>query len=178
MGRRLAGRAAFTPDDRRIVAEWVFGTVVHDRVDRSTRLGSTRAHVNEIWIPQRIDVDPTGRFAVITAAAGVDNLLRGLATEISMVDLGSLRVAGPIQVPSIALVTGTRLVASGGAIEVTGAEITDTGDARRLTVRIDVNPDDLAKNVCRLLGHTPTHEEWAERLPSTEYVEVCREGAA
>jgi hypothetical protein len=135
-----------------------------------------RAHVNRSWLPQRIDVDPRGRVAVITAAVGTR--LGGLATEISLVDLRSLRVAGPIQVPSIELVTGTRPSASGGAVEVTGIGSTETDDTRTLRVRVDVNPEDLAEDACRLLGHTPTRAEWAERLPATEYVEVCREVGA
>jgi hypothetical protein len=168
----LNGRAVFTPDDRQIVAEWYFGAVVHDRDTGRTR-SVRRTHVNTVWLPQQIDVHPSGRLAVIAAAVGTQV---GLASELSIVDLDSLQVVGPIQVPSIQFVSGTRAGASGESVELTGLGFTESGgDVATLRVRLDLSDRELARDVCRLLGHTPTPAEWAERLPATEYVEVCRE---
>jgi hypothetical protein len=170
----LNGRAVFTPDDRRIMAEWYFGAVLHDRTTERTR-SVRRTHVNTAWLPQQINVHPSGRVAVIAAAVGSRF---GLSGELTVVDLDSLDVVGPIQVPSLQFVTGVRADPTGETIEVTGLTFVEGGDVVTTRLRVDLADRDLARDACRLLGHTPTRVEWEERLPATEYVEVCREGSA
>jgi hypothetical protein len=125
------------------------------------------------WLPQRIDLDPTGRIAAVSAAA-LTSGTGELAAEVSLVDLQSMEVLGPVQLPSVKLVTSVRAVASARRIEVTGYVADAGGSFRGVRVRLDLADDRLGTLACRMLGHTPSRSEWRERLPTTGYVEICR----
>jgi hypothetical protein len=168
----LGGRAAFSSDDRRVFAEWYFGAVVRDLLTGRSR-SVRRSHLSTTWLPQRIDLDPTGRIAAVSAAA-LTSGTGELAAEVSLVDLHSMEVLGPVQLPSVKLVTSVRAAASARRIEVTGYVEGANGTFRGAHVRLDLGDDRLAALACRLLGHTPSRREWRERLPTTDYVEVCR----
>ncbi|HEY8218182.1 MAG TPA: hypothetical protein VIH82_13680 [Acidimicrobiia bacterium] len=166
------GRAVFASDDRRIVAEWYFGAVVHDRLTGRTR-AVRRSHVNRTWLPQRIDVDPTGRVAAVSAAA-VGGPSGTLASELSLVDLETMHVLGPVQLPSLQLVTSVRVDPTGRRVDVTGVDATTGTDTHGAELRFSLADSHLADLACRLLAHAPSHAEWEERLPTTDYVAVCR----